>query len=396
MNILIAHNDYGKYSGEEAVVDKMKQMLTSRGHTVSRLQMSTAGIRDSLTGKIKGFAAGLHSPQGIRAMREAIREFKPDVVNIHNLYPFITPAALRECQKAGVPVVMTIHNFRLLCPTGLFMRNNQPCEVCLKNGNEWGCIRYNCENSLLKSIGYAARNAVARKGRHYLDCVSHYACITDFQRRKLIEGGFPEERISVIPNAVDMTVNNDTLQGNYVAYSGRISREKGVDMIIEIARRHPEIPFRLAGVVRDKDLVDNLPHNVTLMGYLQGDELDNFYRDARFFVMASRWYEGFPMTILEAARFAKPMIAPNHGGFMEIIGEESADHVSDSIGLLFTPSDILSLESCILQLWNSPTLVTELGEKAKAKLISTYSTEVVAEQWEQLLQSLRQKQDQQA
>ena len=203
-------------------------MLADKGYEVAQLRMPTANARENLSGKIRGFVSGIYCPSGIRAMREALRREKPDVVNVHNLYPFISPAALRECKKTGVPVVMTIHNFRLMCPTGLFMRDGRPCELCLQKGNEWGCVRYNCEHSILKSIGYAARNAVARIRRHYMDCVDVFACITDFQRRKLIEAGFPAEKRIVIPNSVDVPDNVAFSLGGYVAYSGRISREKGV------------------------------------------------------------------------------------------------------------------------------------------------------------------------
>ncbi len=383
MKILLVHNDYGKYSGEEAVVDKMAVMLGGMGHEVAQLRMSTAGARESLPGKIRGFVSGIYCPSGVRAMREALRRERPDVVNVHNLYPFISPAALRECRKAGVPVVMTIHNFRLMCPTGLFMRGGAPCELCLERGDEWGCVRYNCEHSMLKSVGYAARNAVARHGRHYMDCVDTFACITDFQRRKLIKAGFAPERICVIPNSMDVPGAGDYTEGDYVAFSGRISREKGVDLIVEVARRHPEIPFRLAGAVRDADLVADLPANVELTGYLSGETLAEFYRNARFFVMASRWYEGFPMTILEAAGYAKPMIAPDHGGFTEIIG-----HGDDAVGMLTAPGDVDSLEEAVMSLWNSPATTRRLGEAAYDKLRKQFSTDVVAGKWSELLNEL--------
>lgn len=380
MKVLLVHNDYGKYSGEEAVVDKMAAMLAGKGYDVAQLRMSTAGARESLSGKVRGFAAGLYCPSGVRAMREALAKEKPDVVNVHNLYPFISPAALRECKKAGVPVVMTIHNFRLICPTGLFMRDGRPCEYCLEKGNEWGCVKFNCEHSVLKSVGYAARNAVARIKRHYMDCVDVFACITDFQRRKLIEAGFPAEKIVVLPNSVDAPEGVMPTEGEYVAFSGRLSNEKGVDMIIEVARRHPEIPFRLAGALRDKELVDNLPENVTLMGHLNGDDYLRFNMDARFFIMASRCYEGFPMAILEAARYYKPMIAPDHGGFSEIIG-----HGDEAIGVLFAPNDTDALERAVVDLWNNPEQITALGQKANKKLKAEYSTEVLAQKWDKLL-----------
>lgn len=383
MKVLIVHNDYGKYSGEEAVVDKMAAMLPTIGYEVAQLRMTTADARESLMGKIRGFVSGIYCPGGVKAMREAIRRESPDVVNVHNLYPFISPAALRECWKAGIPVVMTVHNFRIMCPTGLFMRDNSPCEVCLERGDEWACVKYNCEHSRLKSIGYAVRNAVARTGRYYRDCVDMFACITDFQRRKLIQAGFPPEKIVVIPNSMDVPPLTVCEAGNYVAYSGRISREKGVDMIIEAARRHPDIPFKLAGAVRDTDLVADLPSNVELAGYLSGEKLRDFYANARFFVMASRWYEGFPMTILEAARFAKPMVAPDHGGFTEIIGRGD-----DAIGMLVSPGNSDSLSDAIYELWRSSSKTQQLGRKAYDKLKHTYSIDVVSAQWSKLLDKI--------
>lgn len=382
MKVLIVHNDYGKYSGEEAVVDKMAAMLRNHGHEVAFYRLTSAGSRESLGGKVHGFAAGIYSPSGVRGMREALRRERPDVVNVHNLYPFISPAALRECSKAGVPVVMTVHNFRLVCPTGLFMRDGRPCELCLQRGNEWGCIRYNCEHSRLKSLGYALRNAVARCTGAYRKNVSAYACITDFQRRKLSEAGFPPDRLCVIPNFMD-SVHDVAPVGHYVAYCGRLSREKGIDMIIEVARRHPEISFKLAGEVRDKELLKDIPANCRLAGYLTSADLEEFYKGAAFFVMASRWYEGFPMSILEAAQYGKPTIGPDHGGFTEIIGKGD-----EAIGRLFTPGDVNGLESQLVELWNDRKSVAALGRRAHDKLLREYSSEVVYGKWERLLEKV--------
>lgn len=384
MKILIVHNNYGKYSGEEAVVDKMAAMLQSHGHTVSFYRLTTEDVRESLIGKIKGFASGIYSPAGVKGMKEILRKEKPDIVNVHNLYPFISPAALFECKKANVPVVMTIHNFRLICPTGLFMREGKPCERCLEKGNEWSCIKYNCEHSILKSVGYTLRNAYARWTKAYKDNVDMYACITAFQKRKLIAAGFDENKITVIPNLMDAPKTLDTYRGNYIAFCGRLSREKGVDLIIETARRHPEIAFKFAGEVRDQDLIENLPANCELRGYISGEELNDFYKQASIFVMASKWYEGFPMSILEAAKYGKCTIGPNHGGFTEIIGQGE-----NAIGKLFEPSNVDDLEKQIVELWNDPKTTEDLGKKAFEKLQERYSSEVVYKQWETLFEKIK-------
>lgn len=383
MKVLLVHNDYGKYSGEEAVVDRMAAMLSAHGHEVAQLRMTSAGSRESLSGKIRGFAAGIYSPSGVKAMREALRREKPDVVNVHNLYPFISPAALKECRKAGVPVVMTVHNFRLICPTGLFMRDGGPCELCLQRGNEWGCVRYNCEHSMMKSVGYAVRNTVARLTGAYRRNVTRFACITDFQRRKLISAGFAADRITVIPNAVDLGAGGEYVQGGYVAYCGRLSYEKGYDRLMEVARRHPEIEFRFAGAQRLPD-DQQLPDNVRLLGYVSGVQLEEFYRDCRFVVMPSRCYEGFPMAILEAAQYSKPTVGPDHGGFTEIIGRGN-----EAIGRLFEPLSVDDLERQIVELWNAPDQVQSLGVKARTKLQQQYSSEVIYNQWEKLFNTIK-------
>lgn len=383
MKILIVHNDYGKYSGEEAVVDKMAAMFTSHGHQVAFYRRSSAGTRDSFSGKIKGFLSGIYSPSGVKGMREALEREKPDIVNVHNLYPFISPAALFECKKAKVPVVMTVHNFRLICPTGLFMRNGRPCETCLQKGNEWSCIRYNCEHSRLKSIGYTLRNVYSRWIGAYKKNVSAFACITEFQREKLIKAGYEQEKIHVIPNSSDCPSSYTPTTGNYVAYIGRLSYEKGYDLLISVAKKHPEIKFRFAGALRGNDEID-IPNNVKLMGYLDKPALGKFIKDARFIVMPSRCYEGFPITILDGAAFGKPTIGPDHGGFTEII-----DKGTTEIGKLFKPNNLEDLEDTIVSLWNNPEEIKELGQKAFTKLQNEYSSEVVFNKWMDLFNELK-------
>lgn len=383
MKVLIVHNNYGKYSGEEAVVDKMAAMFQKMGHEVCFFRQTSEGSRETLNGKVKGFLCGLYSRNGVKGMREALQREKPDVVNVHNLYPFISPAALFECKRAGVPIIMTVHNFRLICPTGLFMRNGKPCEHCLERGNEWGCIWHNCEHSILKSIGYAVRNAAARWTRAYMDCVDRFACITDFQRQKLVAAGYGIGRMVVIPNSVDVPQEVEPTVGTYVAYIGRLSYEKGYDLLIEVAHRHPEISFRFAGAQRGESNTA-YPSNVEFTGYLKGEKLKEFIKGSRFLIMPSRWYEGFPMVILEAAQQGKSVVGPNHGGFTEIIGTEA-----EAIGKLFEPGQVDDLEQKITHLWTNPQECMRLGLMAFDKLKRRYSSEVVSKQWMHLLEEVK-------
>lgn len=377
MKILIAHNDYRAHSGEETVVDRMADELKRRSIEVCQLRRSSSEYAGTFSGKIKGFVEGIYSTDGVKAMRKMLIEEKPDVVNVHNLYPFISPAALRECKKAEVPVVMTVHNYRLICPTGLMMRDGASCELCLTKGNEWPCVYHNCEHSIMKSAGYALRNCAARIRRDYLDCVDRFACLTDFQRKKLIQAGFPEERLCVIPNFASNWDEVPARDGHYIAYSGRLGKEKGIDIVIEAARRMPDKEFRLAGKLCVPEIKDNLPENVKMLGFLSGEKFVEFHLNARLFVMASRCYEGFPMSVLEAAQYAKPTVCPCHGAFPEIIKNPR---------LLFEPGSVDDLVDKIQSVYDE---APELGSGLRRGFAESYSSEAVMSKWMKLFAELR-------
>jgi glycosyltransferase involved in cell wall biosynthesis len=385
MKILITHNDYGRQSGEEAAVDKMGKMMKTHGHQISFYRPSTAGYQSGLVNKVRMFLSGIYSFRGVRDIKKRLREESPDIVNIHNLYPFVSPAVLFACRAAGIPVVMTVHNYRLMCPTGLFLRDGQPCEHCLHQGNEWGCIRYNCEKNVFKSFGYALRSCVARKVGAYKNNVDRYVCLTTFQKQKMIEAGFTADKITIIPNSAPVSPSYTRTRGEYIAYVGRLSYEKGWDMLADVARKNPGLRIEVAGFVQDRDLMPWWPPNVHFSGYLDDHELRKFYRRARFIVIPSRCYEGFPLVALEAMSMGKPVVAPDHGGFTEIIGKGAS-----AVGRLFRPNDSLDLEAAIIELWENEPLVQLLGEKSMEKIKTSYSSEIIYRQWEHLFLKLLQ------
>lgn len=384
MKILITHNDYGRYSGEEAVVDKMGEMMKAHGHQICFYRASTADYQKGMASKIRMFLSGIYSYQGVHGIKRTLHKEHPDIINVHNLYPFISPAALFTCKSAGIPIVMTVHNYRLMCPTGLFLRDGRPCEHCLHHGDEWGCVRYNCEKNFFKSLGYALRGYVARKMGAYQKNVDRFVCLTAFQKNKLIEAGFTAEKITVIPNSIPAIHAYSPVQGEYIGYVGRLSEEKGWDLLVEIAGRNPNLRIEIASGTPP---VTGLPKNIRFRGHLDQFGLIEFYRNARFLVIPSRCYEGFPLVALEAMAMGKPVIAPNHGGFAEIIGRGP-----DAIGWLFRPNDSLDLEASILKLWEDENLVQYLGKRCFEKIRTSYSSEMIYSQWEHLFRELIQPQ----
>jgi glycosyltransferase involved in cell wall biosynthesis len=370
MKICIVHNEYGKFSGEEAVVKNLLQLLKEQGHQVRYFNRSSAEIQDIRIGKFLAFFSGLYSFSSRKMMRRCLKEFKPDIVHIHNLFPFISPSVLGVCRSIGVPVVMTVHNYRLICPTGLHLSYGRICEKC-RNGNEYWCVLKNCEKNIFKSIGYALRNAVARKLKLFKKNVSLYICLSDFQRQKLIRDGFPVARCEVLPNMIGCKEKElQVHSSDYVGYVGRVSPEKGVSTLLEVAQKYPTITFRAAGSYEKMPyLPSDSPDNFRFLGHLQKDATNSFFSESKIIVLCSVWYEGFPMILVEAMLHGKPVIASRIGGIPEI--------VEDGItGLLFEPGNADDLGKKIEYLWDQPELCKKMGAAGRQKASKEYSADV--------------------
>lgn len=360
MKIIIAHNRYGlpgRGSGEEVMVDAIISLLKEKGHIVIPFIRTSLDIQKMTFGKIRSFFSGIYSIKAKKDFLQLLIKEKPDIVFIQNVFPLISPSILLACNKISVPMVMRCPNYRLICPTGLFMRNEKPCELCT-NGREYRCIIHNCEKFIFKSIGYALRNFVARKLRLFKDHIDVFMVLTEFAKNKLIENGFPARKISVISGLVAMDQLNSVStinEGKYVGFAGRISREKGIDLFIDAAKDLPNVPFKIAGDHKGFELiVKKAPKNVEFLGKLGGKELKKFYEHSRVIVLPSKWYEGLPAVIIEAMLHAKPVICSDLGGLPEIVEQGIT-------GLLFKHNNAKDLSGKILKLWDDPELAREFG-----------------------------------
>lgn len=367
MRVCIVHNSYARPSGEEIVVENTRRLLEEHGHEVCALQRSSAEIEHMRLGRVRAFFSGIYSLCSRHAMRRLLDEQRPDVVHVHNLYPLISPSVLVECRRAGVPVLMTVHNHRLVCPNGLLLSRGEACERCLGGREHW-CVLRNCESDLLKSIGYAVRSAVARKWRLFLDGVTLFAVLTPFQRERLVASGFPAERIVVIPNMVSSSGAEPAL-GDYVAYVGRVSPEKGIETLVAAAARWRDIPLRIAGSLdRMPHLASKAPDNVAFLGRLEGTRLNAFYRNSRIVVLPSTCPEAFGLPVAEAMWHGKPVIASRVGGLPSVVD----DGVT---GMLVEPGNASELAEKIRALWEQPKLCRTMGEAGRAKALREYSPE---------------------
>jgi len=367
MRVLLIHNDYGGYSGEEFIFDRVRSLLLDRGHEVAEYRRSSQEIERMPLGRARAFFLGVHSPAACRDIRRLLRSFRPDVAHVQNVFPLISPSALGVCQSEGVPVVMNVQNFRLACPNGLLFSHGEICHRCVP-GKEYWCALRNCEGNLLKSIGYATRNAVARARGSFSSNINAYMAPTPFHREWLVSLGVDESRIHVVPNMVDAIAESaSTAPGDFVGFAGRVSPEKGVPVLLEAARRLPAIPFQIAGNYdRQPDLITQAPANVRFLGALSGQSLSDFYEQMRMLVVPSIWYEGLPTVIPQAMLRGKPVIASRIGGLSHVV----QDGVT---GRLFRVGDAEDLASCVQALWADQEAQTRMGRAAREEAAHQYS-----------------------
>lgn len=344
------------------------ELLTIHNHHIIIYSKDSSKINGNFAKKTDAFFKGIYSIESKNSVRKFIQHYKPDIVQIQNLYPLISPSILSVIHDAGIPIVMRLSNYRLVCPNGLLLSHREFCTRC-RGGREWWCILKNCEGEIPKSFGYAIRNWVARIFKFYVNNVTVYYAQTDFQRNFMIREGFPEDRIDVIPNMVYVNKNADTILGEKVLFVGRLSTEKGVDVFLDAASKFPDIPFSMAG---DNplmpDLKYNRPSNLEVLGFVNKEELNHHYSTARFIVVPSIWYEGFPNVILEAMKHNKPVICSRIGGLPEIVDDGKT-------GLLFEPDNVDDLVSKIRFLHNRPELCTKMGQAGRQKVMNEYSPE---------------------
>jgi glycosyltransferase involved in cell wall biosynthesis len=370
LKVIQVHNWYRLRGGEGVVFQATVDLLKRKGNPVSLMTRDSQNIGGSFRRKLNALVSSLYSLSAASDMARIIRLEDPDVVHVHNIYPYLSPSILAVCRRVGIPVVMTCHNYRLLCPTGALMRNGHICELCV-GGREYWCALKNCRGNILESFGYALRGTMTRKLRSFHKNVTMFIALTKFAKVRLVASGIEAEHIAILPNMVileDLPVDHSNCR--YVAFAGRLSAEKGLKTLIKAAAELPEVPFRFVGdgpIARS--LVQRSSPNVAFLGHVDAQEMMRFYQNARFLVMPSECFEMFPLVIGEAMGHCLPVIASRIGGLPEIV----EDGVT---GLLFEPGNVEDLVSKIKLLWENPSLCRQMGIAGREKAIREYNENV--------------------
>ncbi len=326
MHILQVHNSYRQRGGEDTVVAADAQLLRSAGHVVTQyiVPNPVGSVETALR-----LGLSLWNPAAARRFRRQLEIAKPDIVHIHNTWFSITPSAASEARQARVPVVMTLHNYRLSCANGQFFRHGSQCTECLK-GSAFNGLLHRCyQDSFAASALAAANTGIHRQLGTWTRNVNLFLCLTEFAKARFIEGGIPAEKLQVRHNCVadpdERTV--PASKSHQVAYIGRLGSEKGVRGLLVAWRLARLENFELVvvgdGPERAALEAMRVP-GVRFTGPVEHDAVLETLRSVRCLIFPSLWFEGEPMIVVEALAAGTPVLASDVGGIPELLGHGSA------------------------------------------------------------------------
>jgi glycosyltransferase involved in cell wall biosynthesis len=306
-----------------------------------------------------------------RELKIILSNDKPDIAHFHNTFPQVSPSGYDACRNEGVPVVQTLHNYRLLCPGATFYRDNAFCDRCL-DGSLLNSVVHGCyRGSHAATAVTAAMLGIHRFKKTWSSRVDQYIALTEYGRRMFIRGGLPAEKVTVKPNFVANDPGPQERRGTYAAFVGRLSPDKGLRTLLAAWKRLPEIPLLIAGdgpirAELEAEVEKQGLRNVIFKGHLSKTDTISTIRGARFLVFPSEWPEGFPMTIAESFACGVPVVCSEIGSLPEIVS-------SGKTGLLFRTGDPGHLAQTALHAWNNFEATGALGRNARVEYQARYT-----------------------
>lgn len=322
MIVLSVHNFYQQPGGEDEVFRQEAQLLEQNGHKVVRCQAHNDDL--SSENPLALVTKTVFNRDIYRKLRTLIREHRPEIVHVHNTFPLLSPAVYYAAASERVPVVQTLHNYRLLCPSSVLYREGVICERCMDRRSLWPAVRHSCyRQNRRASAAAAGMLTVHRVLETFRKRVTSYIALSEFARAKFIQGGLAPENVFVKPNFVDPDPGRGLGLGNYCMFVGRLTEEKGVRTLIDAWTRHsPSIDLEVAG---DGELAPEVAaaaaqcSRIRWLGRLQKADLYERMKGAAALIVPSVWYEPFGLVVVEAFAMGLPVVASRIGALGEIV-----------------------------------------------------------------------------
>lgn len=400
LKILLANKYFFMNGGSESVFFQERDFLMREGHHVVDFSMqdprnlpspyaayfvSNVEYKGGTNGrhairKLELAASLIHNREAVRKLRALIEHEKPDLAHLHNIYHQLTPSIIGVLKKAGIPVVMTLHDYKLICPTYLMVRENAACEACC-GGQFWRVATNRCHQGSWFGSGLLALEGYWHRWLHSYDAVDLFLAPSRFLL-ELVQK-YRGVRVRLLHNGVNLRgLNHRHVDKRYAIYFGRISREKGVEVLL---RAHDSLQQRgIAGslgpeggdfslkVVGTGPILEELRSKypaVEFCGFRSGNDLFRLVGDAAFVVVPSLSNENFSMSVLEAMALGKPVIASRMGGLPEQVQHGET-------GLLVDAGDVEGLKEAMAVLMRDPRLRRRMGESARRRVEHEFSSEV--------------------
>ena len=350
MRIALAHSFYRLSGGEDSYVRRLHALLAAE-HEVLLVAESNA----SLDPDLRTAARMLHSPSRRRSLAGDLRRFSPDVVHVHNPYPALGPAVHQAAEDAAVPLVMTVHNLRLRCPNGVMFTEGEVCRRC-ERGQYANAVAHRCFPSRRQAAAYAAALWTHRFIFRLERRIARFIAPSEFMRRRLGEWGIPAEVTSLVRPGIAPRGAGEP--GGYGLYLGRLSVEKGLDVLVDALAAAGDPPFVIAGEGPMEPLLKARTERhglrrLEFRGWLSEPERDRVLAGCSFLVMPSRCEENAPMAVLEALSQAKAVVVAAIGGLPEL--------AADGRGLTFAAGDADALADVLRRLQEDSGLADRLG-----------------------------------
>lgn len=371
MKILTCHNYYQQPGGEDQVFDDEARLLESHGHTVVRFTRHNDAIKQMSSWQAA--VRTLWNRQTVDDLRNLIRRERPDVVHFTNTFPLISPSAYYAARREGVKIVQSLHNYRLLCPNAYLLRDGKVCESCVGKLFAWPAVRYACYRDDRRASGVvAAMLAFHRAIGTYSRVVDLFCALTEFGKRKFIEGGLPAEKIAVKPNFMSVDPGIGDGSGGDALFVGRLSPEKGIETLLAAwSQSSIDIPLSIVGdgplAERVRQAAEQNPR-IRWLGRQPPERVLDQLGTARFLIFPSVWYEGLPKTIVEAFSKGTPVVASNLGAMTELIDDGRT-------GLLFEPGNVDSLRRAVSRVASDSDAVQRMRIAARGEFERKFTAE---------------------